>query len=212
MKKIIALMLLVCVGSAFASYTHEIGPGDDFGDEALNDSESLLMTGGMGHFLDLWDESSARIEDTDPLISEGNGGIWDITQGGDSTLEILGGEIHELSIGSDAYVTISGGRIDEINSRQFVGTRWIEGTDDPPLYEPDTHITFICDVDSVDVTNNLLTGNWLDGSDFSIQLVDRVRPDGVPFTPVIDNIEFIPEPATLLLVGVGGLLLRKRKS
>jgi len=80
---------------------------------------------------------------------------------------------------------------------------------DPPEYVPNPHIEIICDVDSVkyDATANILTGDWLDGSSFSIQLIDV---EG--YSPAIENIFFTPEPATLLLVGAGGLLLsRKRK-
>jgi hypothetical protein len=57
-------------------------------------------------------------------------------------------------------------------------------------------------------SSNMLTGLWVDDSAFSIQLVDQTGYD-----PVIDNIAFtvIPEPATLLLFGLGGLLLRRKK-
>jgi hypothetical protein len=79
---------------------------------------------------------------------------------------------------------------------------------DPAEPVPFAHVTFVCDVDSVvyDAQSNMLTGEWLDGSGFAVQLVDV---DG--YSPAIDNIQFIPEPGTLLLVGAGGLLLRKRR-
>jgi hypothetical protein len=51
-----------------------------------------------------------------------------------------------------------------------------------------------------------LTGLWWDKSAFSIQLYDIAGYD-----KTIDNIKFIvPEPATVLLVGLGGVLLRRR--
>ena len=52
----------------------------------------------------------------------------------------------------------------------------------------------------------MLTGKWLDGLDFSIQLIDVAG-----YTPTINNITFIPEPASLVLIGLGGLLIRRRK-
>jgi len=61
-------------------------------------------------------------------------------------------------------------------------------------------------VDSIDLTGNLLTGNWLDGSGFSVTLLDQTGYD-----PVYSNINFVPEPATLALFGLGGLLLRKKR-
>ena len=55
-------------------------------------------------------------------------------------------------------------------------------------------------------TPSILTGTWFDDSTFSIYLDDV---DG--YDPVFENIFFTPEPATLLLITVGGLLLRRRK-
>jgi hypothetical protein len=54
-------------------------------------------------------------------------------------------------------------------------------------------------------STNILAGIWGDDSTFSIQLVDHEYYD-----PVIDNIAFtiVPEPATLLLFGLGAVMLR----
>jgi hypothetical protein len=104
---------------------------------------------------------------------------------------------------SYATAILSGGLISIIESQQFA---WMQ-EGDPPEWVPNPHITMVCDLDSVfhDTQTNLLTGDWLDGTSFSIQLVDI---DG--YSPAIENIIFIPEPATLILLAVGFAIIRKR--
>ena len=96
------------------------------------------------------------------------------------------------------------GRIDHIYSSQ---SAWIQ-QGDPPVWVPNPHITFICDVESVfhNTSTNLLTGDWLDGNSFSIQLIDV---DG--YSPAIENIQFIPEPATIALLIAGAFFLKRRR-
>lgn len=123
---------------------------------------------------------------------------------GYSTLDFSGGEVHVFDIGSYATATLSGGLIEEIRSYQFA---WIQ-EGDPPVWVPNPHIAFVCDVESVfhNAGTNLLTGNWLDGSAFSIQLVDI---DG--YSPAIENILFIPEPTTIALLLTGAFFIKRRQ-
>ena len=124
--------------------------------------------------------------------------------GGYTQLDFSGGELHQFDIHSAGRVVFSGGRIDEIRSYQHVEDIPVG---DPPVLVPDPHIEIFCRNDHYwDDTTNILTGTWFDDSTFNIQLVDA---DG--YSPTIENIFFTPEPATLLLITVGGLLLRRRK-
>jgi len=169
----------------------------------LHGNETLLMIDHGGcDSLSLWDSSYARIEGPSPL--DLGGGVWVLTMGGRSQAEILGGEIGTLSIGTYARAVLSGGRIWEIYSGQ---TAWAM-LGDPPALTWDPHITMVCDVESVVYNEGTrrLTGNWLDGSGFNILLTNV---DG--YAPAIENIQFIPEPGTVFLLGFGGVMLWRRR-
>ena len=117
-----------------------------------------------------------------------------------SRLLVTGGEIGGIDFRDNATAVLRGGQIGNIESFQRP-----LGGDYPPSYW-DKHITieYSGELPTVD-ENNLLTGLWADGSAFSIQLHDGT---GV-FHPAISNIEFVPEPMTLLLFGFGGLGIRR---
>ncbi|GAI39887.1 unnamed protein product, partial [marine sediment metagenome] len=60
-----------------------------------------------------------------------------------------------------------------------------------------------------DYTGGQLTGFWADDTPFSIDLFAGWMP-GDGFYDTYSNIVLVPEPATILLLGLGGLFLRKR--
>lgn len=148
--------------------------------------------------MDLSYYSTALINNTSPLISEGNGGIWQIRPGAYSSIIINDGEIHRLSFSSYATAHISGGQFDQIWSYYA---------------SPDAaRITLICNPGyQITYTGGLATaisGIWRDGSAFNIQLVN---PSGN--SPVLSNMTIIPEPMSIFLLGLGGLLIvRKNKT
>ena len=192
MKRLIPFLFLLsffvpmCFGQIVFDYT--ISDTYDFS-VTLN-SESLLITGAGALQIDAKGESYIEVQNTAPL-QENIGGIYSLLLDDFSILNFYDGEMGGFSIYDDATATFSGGRIDYISSFQ-----------DSDLTK---HITFVADLDSIDLTGNLLTGNWLDGSGFSVTLLDQTGYDSV-----YSNINFIPEPATVLLFGLGGLALRKR--
>jgi len=194
------MVLLCCTVFANADYTYTIDDGY-FPVLSLHDEETLLMTGGGGHDLNLNDYSQATIQGTTRLV-EYSGGIWWLGMGGYTHLDFSGGEVHEFDIISGGRAVFSGGRIDEIRSYQDVEDIPIG---DPPVWIPDPHIEIVCHDDYYwNQVTNILIGRWLDDSAFSIQLVNVAGYD-----PVIENIFFTPEPSSLLLMSIGGLFLRR---
>lgn len=193
MRKLAACLLLTgfFVSVSFGEIVFDYTISDTYQGSVMLNSESLLVTGAGALQIDAKGESYIEVQDTAPL-QENIGGIYSLLLDDFSIMNFLDGELGGFKIYDDATATFSGGSINYISSYQ----------DSDPM----KHITFVADLDSIDLTGNLLTGNWLDGSGFSITLLDQTGYD-----PVYSNINFVPEPATLLLLGLGGLMIRRKK-
>jgi len=192
--KCLVMLLMGLSLPALAGYTYEVNDGDWFGAKTLTGTQSMLVTGGGGDALTLFGYSQAEIKNTSPLV-EGYGGIWQITAADYSHTVITGGEIHTLLIGIYATAQISGGRIDQIRSSYAL---------------PDaSRIVLTCNPGYLlSYTNSVVTGisgTWQDGTEFNIYFDN---PAGS--STVFSNMTIIPEPATMLLLAVGGLLLRRK--
>ena len=213
-RRIISVLVVfaVCAGVAEAAI-YNIGPGEEFGSLVLHNNDSLFMTGGEGDDLDLRDLSTATIENTNPIIGEEDGGIWEVFVSSTSTLDFNGGEINSIEALWDGTVNMTGGILTTLEmhseSQAYLEGGLIENLASDqtllgglPWEDALIHI-FALDY-LYDSPSNLLTGHWGDNSAFSINLID------IGTVPTYDYIEFhiIPEPATLFLVGLGGMLLR----
>ena len=206
MKKLMLLLIAVgiCTSVSFAGYTYvsnTYGPVPN-----LSGNETLLVTGqGGDSLIYLSDFSYANIQGTS-LLQQSVGGIWEILLANNSHLDMSGGELHELSMNNNATATLSNCLIQSIYSTQ--GT-WKWNNDvDPPVTVPNPHITFYHSgaVPTVQEIGGFdyLVGSWIDGTDFQIYLHDTGYD-------VYDNFNFIPEPMTLAFLGLGGLLIRRKK-
>ena len=191
MKTLLLLLMAVAVcAPVFGVFDHTISNTYEGGILALN-NESLLVTGAGANEIDAKGSSYVEVRNTAPL-QQHVGGIYALDLDDDSTLNYYDGEMGGFYIYDNAEATFSGGSIVGIASYQYTHGK--------------KHITFICDVDSVNLSGNLLTGDWLDGSSFSIILHDQSG-----YGLVYSNIEFVPEPATLALFALGGLFIRRMK-
>ena len=224
LKILLSLMLCIVIFAGKARATaYTLGPGDYTGGLTLDDSDTLLMTGGTCESLSMSNNAIATIVDTAPLgeIST-DGGIWGINGGGQE-LNIIGGEIREIetkgdlvtnvsggyikdyTIQSRSFLNISGGQIDLLRSEQTVPWGW---TSPDSEYVPFPYINVICRDWSWEETTNVLTGTWEDYSTFNIQLEDVAG-----FDDAIGNIKFtiVPEPVSLVLLGLGSLIVRAKR-
>jgi hypothetical protein len=161
-------------------------------------NQSLLVTGGGADEIVAKDFSYVEVRDTWPLEID-VGGIYTLDIDDNCGLNYYGGETALLSTYDYGVAILQGGSIDYLASHQNV-----------PHFGENIYpyIKMIVKEYEYVTSSKMLTGLWVDDSPFSIQLVDQSGYD-----PVIDNIAFtvIPEPATLLLFGLGGLLLRRKK-
>ena len=183
--------VLITFASPLFAIDYLIEDGDEFGNLTLIEHDSLLMTGGGGHGLDLNGWSVATIEDTNPIIGEGDGGIWRVDVSSYSIFNLNGGEIQDLSGYDESEINLSGGQIlgdlTIYNDTSWVNIFGYGFNNDPFMGSP-------------------LTGFWADATPFSMNLVDSTI---TTYNQLIFH--EIPEPATLLLFGLAGLALRKRR-
>ena len=120
-------------------------------------------------------------------------GIYDIVLGNNSELLYLGGITQEITVGNNAKAYLKGGRIDGIT-----------------LYrrpQDSCYVTIFCQ-EGYQKNTSGISGLWADGTSFNIQFVNV----GSPYPPTANYVfvETVPELATLVLFGLGGLMLRRK--
>ncbi len=201
MEKMLCLLLLFACFANAAAYVISDGEYRN-GVTLIENNDSLLVAGGGAYRIDAQNFSTIEIQNTAPL-QVNVGGIASILLNDSSVLEVSGGEIGNLRIYSIASATLSGGSISKIFSYQNLNL--------PNPLPP--HIEIICR--EYTANSSLVTGVWDVDNDgngsydtFSINLENQSGYD-----PVLDNIKFtiVPEPISLVLLGVGGLIVRRKK-
>ncbi len=196
-------MFFACVSAGFAGYSDGfITAGEyEYGVKWSNYQTPLIVDGGGADQISVRDNGRLIVKSTSmPLsLSHPGGGVYDILLFNNAQLEYLNGVTQLISVRTDNATTIlKGGSINEIASYQY-GT-----TENIHIYAQD-------DWSWID-GNPLkgIQGNWLaDGSPFYIEFINRTD---IGFNPVYMNVKVIPEPATVFLLGVGSLIVGKRKN
>ncbi|HPD47431.1 MAG TPA: PEP-CTERM sorting domain-containing protein [Anaerohalosphaeraceae bacterium] len=190
MKPLMPMSLIAALSvSAFATiYTVTDGY---FNSMTIDGYDSLIMTGGGAGLIWGRDNGVLDIESTSSPYVYGVSGIGYIKLWENSQLHLSGGSVRLLEMTDNVSVVLTGGQIDEINAYY-------------PAPGDLNHITIHCKPGWT-YQAGYLSGLWLDGSSFNIKLYSQGA------SGVFDNITFVPEPATLLLMALGGSFLLRPK-
>ena len=167
----------------------------------------LVVNGGGADTIMVRNTAHLEVWSTSQFVP-GQGGIWDIVLTNTSRLDYYGGETEELTLYKNAEAHLYGGRIDAITSFQNVFWYYDQPTNQHVNIYAKPGWSWIEDRQLHKVG---IQGVWADGTPFNIQFLDRTSFGADPTWANINVIEVIPEPATLLLFGLGGLLIRRKK-
>ena len=199
--KVGLFILCMSVSLSFAGYSDGwITKSEyEYGVRWASSNPPLIVNGGGADVIEI--RTSGRLEVRSTSIPVNGdwytGGIRDIWLDDYSELLYLGGITDLITLDENAVAILTGGCIGAITSYQAVG--WLHGQ---PIEQ---HIEMVVRDHFYDSATKMLTGHWLDNTSYSIQLINESGYDNV-----IDNIIFTPEPATILLITLGGLLIRQR--
>ena len=189
MRKVIVLIIgaLLTValsnveGALWDGGHHEFSEGFEGEIEMINGATADITGGEIGFILS-YDNCGLNIYDNS---------IIDLVKPFDtSSVYVYGGEINTIFTLGSSITNIYGSALNEISA--------IDSSTVNLFVE-----SYQLDPTGGAYYDGLLTGTWLNSSDnFSIELVGD---------ETINHLNFVPEPATMLLLGLGGLMLRRRK-
>jgi hypothetical protein len=134
-------------------------------------------------------------------INISGGEVWDLYALDQSELNITGGEVEWLSLSAGSQASVLGGGIINLSAQSF-STVDIYGYD--LIYNPQNHYDR-----TRQVWEGLLMGFWQNRAPFSITTWDQETYNHIVLHD-LGPLPSAPEPGTLLLLGLGGVLLRRR--
>ncbi len=205
MKKILWLLIL-CISSVCNASVIDDGylsKGEYIGQGRVYNSDTLIVNGGNAHQILMSNDSHLEVLSTSlPLSNTLNYGVYSIDIWDSSSLHFSGGATSNIHISDDATALIDGGFVGTIFSSQIVSI------DEYGNYS--THITIDCQDDwewIKDSGDNIvgISGTWWDNTSFMIDFQNSNN-----YEPTYMNIEVIPEPCSLALLGIGSMFLKRR--
>jgi hypothetical protein len=196
-------LLLCCVCSCLAGLVDDpeiadgyLTTGEYVSRILAENNDKLTIIGGNATTLDAYDSSRIEIYFTSlPLSYTEKRGVYDIHLNDSSTLLFSGGATESLKVGRNASALLTGGTINVITIYRR--------PQDSCLVTIDCRDGWEWLYTAGKITG--ITGLWKNGDPFEIELYNL----GSPWPPTAQYVNVIPEPATLLLLGFGGLLLRR---
>jgi hypothetical protein len=190
--KLFLTSLLVAVSSVSVSATTYTVTDGYFDTMTIDNDDTLIMTGGGAYWL--WGKGNGvlDIRNTSSPYVYGESGIGWINLRNSSQLYFSGGTVRLLDVTDNTSIVLTGGDIGEINAHYAAPGDL-------------NHITIYCQPGWT-YQGSYLSGLWLDDSPFNIRLYSQGA------SGVFENITFVPEPATVLLFGLGTFLVGRPRT
>jgi len=203
MKKLVLLLGIVsCMSVSWAGYSDGyITTGEyEYGIRWYSNTPPLIVNGGGADTIEIRDYGRLEVLSTSLPLGLDVGGVYDILIDDQSSLLFAGGATDLINVYDHARAVLSGGQINDLRTFQKVVNN-------------DPYVTIYCKTGWSWIYNTSgeikgITGLWNNGDGFSINFLDQTSRG---YDPVWKNVRVIPEPASLLFVGLGGLLVRRKK-